>query len=136
MTLEQFETGFMRDLHPESEVALWCRITKAWLAYHEDFLANETQPDEEERKLLGALIAISTGMEDVSKLNVPASSPPFITCSAFRLIHSSAIRPTPPADLIATVYHLLGVPPDTQLRDQTDRPHALLAGNVIHDLLV
>ena len=72
MTLEQFETGFMRDMHPESEVALWCRITKAWLAYHEDFLANEIQPDEEERKLLGALMAISTGMEDVSKLNVPA----------------------------------------------------------------
>jgi hypothetical protein len=72
MTLEQFEIGFMRDMHPESEVALWCRITKAWLAYHEDFLQNQTQPDEEERKLLGALIAISTGMEDVLKLNVPA----------------------------------------------------------------
>ena len=72
MTLEQFEIGFMRDMHPESEVALWCRITKAWMAYHEDFLENEIQPDEEERKLLGALIAISTGMEDVSKLNVPA----------------------------------------------------------------
>src|SRR3984957_12807825 len=71
MTLEQFEIGFMRDMHPESEVALWFRITKAWLAYHEDFLANETLPNEEELKLLGALIAISTGVEDVSKLNVP-----------------------------------------------------------------
>jgi hypothetical protein len=72
MTLEGFEIGFMRDMHPESEVALWCRITKAWLAYHEDFLGNERQLIEEERKLLAALIAISTGMEDVSKLNVPA----------------------------------------------------------------
>jgi hypothetical protein len=72
MTLKQFEIGFMRDRHPESEVALWCRITKAWLAYHEDFLQNQTQPDEEERKLLGALIAISTGMGDVLKLNAPA----------------------------------------------------------------
>lgn len=71
MTLEQFEIGFMRDMHPESEVALWFRITKAWLAYHEDFLANETLPDEDERKMLGALIAISTGVEDVAKLNVP-----------------------------------------------------------------
>src|SRR5271154_1953546 len=71
MTLEQFEIGFMRDMHPESEVALWFRITRAWLAYHEDFLANERLPDEEERKLLGALIAISSGVEDVSKLNVP-----------------------------------------------------------------
>src|ERR1700733_15644028 len=64
MTLEQFEVGFMRDMHPESEVGLWFRITKAWLAYHEDFLASETLPNEEERKLLGALIALSTGVED------------------------------------------------------------------------
>ena len=71
MPLEQFEIGFMQDMHPESEVALWFRITKTWLAYHEDFLANETLPDEDERKLLGALIAISTGIEDVTKLNVP-----------------------------------------------------------------
>ena len=71
MTLEQFEVGFMRDMHPENEVALWFRITKAWLAYHEDFLANETLPNEGERKLLGALIAISTGVDDVAKLNVP-----------------------------------------------------------------
>jgi hypothetical protein len=42
------------------------------VAYHEDFLANETLPDEDERKLLGAaLIAISTGVEDVTKLDAP-----------------------------------------------------------------
>jgi hypothetical protein len=71
MTLEQFEIGFMRDMHPEREVDVWCRITKAWLAYHEDVLGNETLPNEEERKLLGALILISTGVEDVSKFGVP-----------------------------------------------------------------
>ena len=71
MTLEQFEIGFMRDMHPQREVALWFRITKAWLAYHEDFLGNKTLPNEEERQMLGALIAISTGVEDVSELNVP-----------------------------------------------------------------
>ena len=70
MTLEQFEIDFMRDMHPEREVALWCRIAKAWLAYHEDFLGNATLSNEEERKMLGALMAISTGVEDVSKLNV------------------------------------------------------------------
>lgn len=71
MTLEQFEIGFMRDMHPESEVALWCSITAAWLAYHENYLNDEALPDEEERRLLGALIAISTGVEDVARLNVP-----------------------------------------------------------------
>jgi hypothetical protein len=29
MTLEQFEIGFMRDMHPEREVAVWARITAA-----------------------------------------------------------------------------------------------------------
>ena len=71
MTLEQFEIGFMRDMHPESEVALWCSITAAWLAYHEKFLGDETLPDDEEKKLLSALIVISTGVDDVPKLSVP-----------------------------------------------------------------
>ena len=70
MTLEQFEIVFMRDMQPESEVALSCSITMAWLDYHEKFLDNETLPDGEERKLLSALILISTGVEDVTKLNV------------------------------------------------------------------
>jgi hypothetical protein len=70
-TLEQFEIGFMRDMYPESEVAIWCSITAAWLAYHERFLHDETLPDEEEKKLLSALIVISTGVEDVTKLGVP-----------------------------------------------------------------
>lgn len=72
MTLEELEVGFMRDMHPASEVALWCRIAKGWLAYHEKFLHNQRLPDDEEKKMLGALIAISTGIEDVTKLNVPA----------------------------------------------------------------
>src|SRR5580765_1551806 len=58
-TLEQFEIGFMRDTHPASEVAIWCSIMAAWIDYHEKFLNDESLPDEEERKMLGALIAIS-----------------------------------------------------------------------------
>lgn len=71
MTLEQFEIGFKRDMHPEKEVVLWCNITAAWLAYHEKNLDDETLAEEEEKKLLAALIAISTGAEVVTKLNVP-----------------------------------------------------------------
>jgi hypothetical protein len=71
MTMEQFEIGFMRDMNPESEVALWCSITAAWLAYHEKYLNDEELPDEEERHILGTLIAISTGVDDVKRLNVP-----------------------------------------------------------------
>jgi hypothetical protein len=71
-TLEQFEIGFMRDANPDSEVAIWASITAAWLAYHEKFLNDETLPDGEEKKLLAALISISTGVTDLSRLGVPA----------------------------------------------------------------
>ncbi|NQU26458.1 MAG: hypothetical protein HQ567_34665 [Candidatus Nealsonbacteria bacterium] len=70
-TLEQFEVGFMRDMHPDREVAVWCSITGAWIDYHEKHLDGETLPDEDEKKLLGALIAISTGVDDVEALGVP-----------------------------------------------------------------
>jgi hypothetical protein len=71
MPLEQFEVGFMRDIHPESEVARWCSIAAAWLDYHKRFLGDETLPDDDERKLLGALLSISTGVDDLKMLGVP-----------------------------------------------------------------
>ena len=70
-TLEQFETGLMRDTNPEDEVVVWCSITAAWIAYHEQHLDDELLPDEDETKLLAALVSISTGVEDVSVLEVP-----------------------------------------------------------------
>jgi hypothetical protein len=44
-------------------------------------------------------------------------------------------HPHDPKDLAATVYHLLGVPADTWIHDQTNRPHALVIGNKIDELL-
>ena len=46
-----------------------------------------------------------------------------------------ASHPHDPGDLAATVYHLLGVPPNTTLYDQTHRPHALVQGEKIEALL-
>lgn len=43
--------------------------------------------------------------------------------------------PVTSADLAATIYHLLGIDPATELRDALDRPLALSSGNVVHDLL-
>jgi hypothetical protein len=71
-TLEQFEIGFRRDANPEDEVAVWCSITAAWIAYHEKYLGDKYLPDDDENRLLGALIAISTGVDEVEKLRVPA----------------------------------------------------------------
>ena len=71
-TLEQFEINFMRDEDPASEVVVWCSITAAWSDYHEQHLGGEVLPDEDEKKLLAALIAISTGITDVDNLGVTA----------------------------------------------------------------
>lgn len=71
-TLEQFEINLMRDADPDSEVAVWCSIAAAWLAYHEKHTGDELLPDEDEKKLLAALIVISTGVADVEKFGVPA----------------------------------------------------------------
>lgn len=71
-TLEQFELNFMRDMHPEQEVVIWACITAAWVDYHEQHLSGEMLADEEERKLIAALIAISSGVEDVEAMGVPA----------------------------------------------------------------
>ncbi len=43
--------------------------------------------------------------------------------------------PHDPRDMAATVYHLLGIAPDTMVYDQTSRPHPLIVGQRIEGLL-
>jgi uncharacterized protein (DUF1501 family) len=45
-------------------------------------------------------------------------------------------HPHDPCDLAATVYHLLGIPAETQITDQTNRPHPLVIGSKIDGLLL
>jgi uncharacterized protein (DUF1501 family) len=40
-----------------------------------------------------------------------------------------------PCDLHATMYHLLGYSPDTQLPDAEGRPHPVSRGQVIHSII-
>jgi Protein of unknown function (DUF1501) len=46
-----------------------------------------------------------------------------------------ADRPISPKDLLATMYHLLGIDHHTMIRDRTDRPLPLVDGQVIEDVL-
>tara|TARA_A100001391_G_scaffold34220_1_gene18555 strand:+ start:399 stop:797 length:399 start_codon:yes stop_codon:yes gene_type:complete len=71
-TLEQFEIAFMRDSDPESEVAIWTSIAAAWISYHEQYLNDEYLPDDDEKELIAALIAISAGVDDEEALGLPA----------------------------------------------------------------
>src|SRR5437016_5495151 len=63
-TLKEFKMGFMRDSCPEHAVAIWCRIATAWYAYHEKFLEHNRLPDNQEKKIVAALVAISAGEEE------------------------------------------------------------------------
>lgn len=44
-------------------------------------------------------------------------------------------NPHDPADFVATVYHLLGLPPETMIADATDRPLRVVLGRTIAPLL-
>src|SRR5690606_39210131 len=44
-------------------------------------------------------------------------------------------NPHSPADMAATLYHLLGVPADTVLHDNSGRPHHIIVGKPITGIL-
>ena len=71
-TLEGFRIGVMLDSCPDDEVAIWCRIAAAWYEYHDRFLDGDRLPDDQEEKIVAALIVISAGEEDVQSLPVAA----------------------------------------------------------------
>jgi hypothetical protein len=43
-------------------------------------------------------------------------------------------NPVTPEDIAATIYHALGIPPETLIRDALDRPHVVALGRPIVDL--
>lgn len=47
-----------------------------------------------------------------------------------------AKNPVAPADLIATIYHCLGVPPNLELHDNQNRPMIVCPGSCVNELLV
>jgi hypothetical protein len=52
-----------------------------------------------------------------------------------RIAAYPATPPVTPGDLAATIYHCLGTDPDTVLRDALDRPHGLVNGRPLVELL-
>jgi hypothetical protein len=63
-TLEEWEIGFMRDLHPEREIAVWARVALAWKKYHEVNLNGQILSDEKENDLVNILISFTLGVEN------------------------------------------------------------------------
>jgi hypothetical protein len=60
-------------MDPESEVAIWCSITAAWLAYHQEYHGNTLLLESDERALIAALLVISTGCDNFEKFGVPVA---------------------------------------------------------------
>jgi arylsulfatase A-like enzyme len=52
-----------------------------------------------------------------------------------RIAGSVADRPVSPKDILATVYHLLGIDHETTLTDRTGRPMPLVSGSVVAEML-
>jgi hypothetical protein len=46
-----------------------------------------------------------------------------------------ATQPVSPADVLATMWHLLGIAPETELRDRLNRPQVLSRGRVLQGLI-
>jgi hypothetical protein len=55
--------------------------------------------------------------------------------SSDKFASEPATNPTAPADLAATIYHLLGVDPHTEIRDRLNRPLALCDGRAIEGVV-
>jgi hypothetical protein len=62
-TLEQWELGFMRDVHAEREVFFWHRLAFAFITYHRR-KGLRRRTDAEEKQLLGWLFDAGAGELD------------------------------------------------------------------------
>lgn len=64
-TLEQWELGFMRDMHVDKQVGMWHRLSFAFISYHQRKRL-PLRSHEEETRLIGGLI---TQASSVAKAN-------------------------------------------------------------------
>ena len=61
-TLEELEIGFMRDLHPEREVAVWETDAQAWDLYQKRHVNNKRLTKDQKKQLVVTLVGISMGV--------------------------------------------------------------------------
>ena len=109
--------------------------------------------DLEQRGLLSETLVVVLGeFGRTPKINANAGRDHWAPCSTVMLagagvsgghVHGASDRtaaypardPVTPEDLAATIYHLLGLPPDFTLHNAENRPIALSAGNPVWGLL-
>lgn len=57
----EFEDRFLGDQRPDASVALWCKITEAFLLYRGRYLAGKKVQYDFGRQLVGSLLQIANG---------------------------------------------------------------------------
>jgi len=67
---EQFQTSILTSKSPEDEAILWSGVSAVWADYQRKYLAGKPPDIECERSIVAALIAISTGEQELSRLPV------------------------------------------------------------------
>jgi hypothetical protein len=60
--------------------------------------------------------------------------PGFVYGASDRFAAYPKTNPVTPEQIAATIYHALGIPAETQLRDPLQRPHAVAIAEPIHEL--
>lgn len=64
------------------------------------------------------------------------TKPGFVYGASDKIGGEPALNPVSPADIVATIYHQLGISTDLELSDSQKRPHQLVPwGNPIMDVL-
>ena len=87
------------------------------------------------RKSVPLRVAAATTGRGPILPSAPAAASPAAASSARPTAKAGDVadRPISPKDLLATMYHLLGIDPHNTLHDRTGRPLPLVDGQVIAD---
>lgn len=69
-TFEQFQASVVQSPSPDDEAVLWAGVAAVCDDYHRKYLAGRPVDFQEERAIVAAVVAISTGEQDLRKLPV------------------------------------------------------------------
>lgn len=70
LSFEQFQSSILASKSPDDEAVLWSGVAAVWDDYSRKYLAGTSTDVEHERNIVAALIAMSNGEQELSKLPV------------------------------------------------------------------
>ena len=93
-------------------------------------------PEPATTPAVGARVVVPLGPRRLTGIVLGDAEPPEPSVEVREIVEVLDTSPYLPADVVATIYHCLGVPADLELRDRLNRPFQLVPwGNPIRDVL-